>query len=170
MQSAFAEGVAAGKVPYQASLDAGYKSTSAASKMMADDRMRDALKAAAIRAGLTTERIGAKLQALADAQRFELSRDGSPVHLGPDNRAQLQAMDIVIKMLGGYPKNGVDVDLSTQNVLVIDSARSPLAALDPFSGTVIEGEVSEPSAPSSAPVVAYNPDGGIPPEDDFQVG
>jgi hypothetical protein len=84
-------------------------------------------------------------------------------------------MDIVIKMLGGYPKNGVDVDLSTQNVLVIDSARSPLAALDPFSGagTVIEGEVSEPSAPpssSSSPVVAYNPDGGIPPEDDFQIG
>ncbi len=73
-------------------------------------------------------------------------------------------MDIVIKMLGGYPKNGVDVDLSTQNVLVIDSAKSPLAALDPFSGTVIEGEVSEPSSSAPAPAIAYNPDSGIPPE------
>ena len=166
-QIAFAQGIAEGKVPYQASLDAGYTSRSAASKLLADERMREALKAAAIRAGLTVERIGEKLSALSDAQRFELSRNGDPVHLGPDNRAQLQAMDIVIKMLGGYPNPRLEIDQSTQNVLVIDSAKQPLAALDPFASVEAES-VQVLDAPSQK--TDWNPDGGIAKEDDFLIG
>lgn len=132
--------------------------------------MRESLKLAALKAGLTTERIAEKLQALADAQRFELSRNGDPVHLGPDNRAQLQAMDIVIKMLGGYPNPRLEVNTGTQNVLVIDSARHPLAAMDPFSVSV-EAPVAAVEAELPAmPEPAWNPSSGVAQEDDFLVG
>lgn len=166
-QLAFAERVAAGEVPYQAALQAGYRSKGAASTMLQDDRMRESLKAAALKAGLTQERIAEKLSALSDAQRFELSRNGDPVHLGPDNRAQLQAMDIVIKMLGGYPNPRLEIDQSTQNVLVIDSAKQPLAALDPFASVDAES-VQVLDAPSQK--TDWNPDGGIAQEDDFLIG
>ena len=162
-QLAFAEGVASGLNPYQASKAAGYVGSGNQTKMLADERMRDALKAAALKAGLSVDKIGQKLYTLANAQRFELSRDGTPVHLGDDSRSQLQAIDIAIKMLGGYPNPRLDVNLGTQNVLLIDSAKSPLAALDPF-GTSVEAE-SVREIPAS-----YNPDGGILPEDDFQIG
>ena len=166
-QQAFALGLAEGLNPYQAGIRAGYRSTSGGAKALQDERVREALKASVMRAGLTVEKIGDKLASLSDAQRFELSRNGDPVHLGPDNRAQLQAMDIVIKMLGGYPNPRLEIDQSTQNVLVIDSAKQPLAALDPFASVEAESvEVLE--APTQN--TAWNPDGGIAEEDDFLIG
>lgn len=166
-QEAFALGLAEGLNPYQAGIRAGYKSTSGGAKALQDERVREALKASVMRAGLTVEKIGDKLSALSDAQRFELSRNGDPVHLGPDNRAQLQAMDIVIKMLGGYPNPRLEIDQSTQNVLVIDSAKQPLAALDPFAGV---SEVVEAEAVTPLPNPGWNPEGGIAKEDDFLIG
>ena len=165
-QAAFAEGIADGKNPHQAALAAGYapggSAASVSSRLIQDERLRDALKVAAMKAGLTADRIGQKLHALSEAQRFELSRDGSPVHLGPDNRAQLQAMDIVIKMLGGYPNPRLDVTTGNQQVVVIHASRDPLAALDPFAPTVIEGEAVDLTG-------FHNPDGDIPIEDDFLI-
>lgn len=166
-QEAFALGLAEGLNPYQAGIRAGYKSTSGGAKALQDERVREALKASVMRAGLTVEKIGDKLASLSDAQRFELSRNGDPVHLGPDNRAQLQAMDIVIKMLGGYPNPRLEIDQSTQNVLVIDSAKQPLAALDPFASVDAES-VQVLDAPSQK--TDWNPDGGIAKEDDFLIG
>lgn len=166
-QEAFALGLAEGLNPYQAGIRAGYKSTSGGAKALQDERVREALKASVMRAGLTVEKIGDKLSALSDAQRFELSRNGDPVHLGPDNRAQLQAMDIVIKMLGGYPNPRLEIDQSTQNVLVIDSAKQPLAALDPFASVDAES-VQVLDAPSQK--TDWNPEGGIAKEDDFVIG
>ena len=166
-QEAFALGLAEGLNPYQAGIRAGYKSTSGGAKALQDERVREALKASVMRAGLTVEKIGDKLASLSDAQRFELSRNGDPVHLGPDNRAQLQAMDIVIKMLGGYPNPRLEIDQSTQNVLVIDSAKQPLAALDPFASVEAES-VQVLDAPSQK--TDWNPDGGIAKEDDFLIG
>lgn len=166
MQSAFADGIADGLNPHQAALRAGYapggSAASASSRLLHDDRLRDALKTAAMKAGLTTDRIGQKLHALSEAQRFELSRDGEAVHLGPDNRAQLQAMDIVIKMLGGYPNPRLDVTAGNQQVVVIHASRDPLAALDPFAPTVIEGEAVDLTG-------FHNPAGDIPIEDDFLI-
>ena len=164
-QAAFAEGVARGLNPDQASQAAGYVSTSAGSRLLADERMRDALKEATLKAGLTTDRIAEKLHALVESQRYELDRFGNAVHLGPDNRSQIQATELVVKMLGGFPNPKLDVNLGTQNVLLIDSARSPLAALDPFGASVEAESVRE--IPGEA---SYNPDGGILPEDDFQIG
>lgn len=166
-QEAFALGLAEGLNPYQAGIRAGYKSTSGGAKALQDERVREALKASVMRAGLTVEKIGDKLASLSDAQRFELSRNGDPVHLGPDNRAQLQAMDIVIKMLGGYPNPRLEIDQSTQNVLVIDSAKQPLAALDPFASVDAES-VQVLDAPSQK--TDWNPEGGIAKEDDFLIG
>jgi len=163
---AFAEALAEGLNPHQAGIKAGYASSGGPAKALQDERVRDALKMAVMKAGLTVEKIGDKLHTLANAQRFELSRDGKPVHLGDDSRSQLQALDIAIKMLGGYPNPKLDVNLGTQNVLLIDSAKSPLAALDPF-GVSVEAE-SVREIPAEA--TSFNPEGGIPPEDDFQIG
>lgn len=162
-QIAFAEGIVAGKLPHQAAIAAGYQSRSAGSRLMSDEKVRDALKLAAFRAGLTVDRLAEKLHALVEAQRFELSRDGAAVHLGPDNRAQLQAIDIAVKLLGGYPNPRIDVNTGNQNVLVIRSDQSPIAALDPFGAPAIDAETVELPA-------LGNPELGIAPEDDFLIG
>ena len=128
-----------------------------------DERVRRALQGAAIDAGVTPEKAAEKLRALLDAERTELSRDGDPVNLGPDNRTQHAALDTYYKMMGAYPNPRLEVNTGTQNVLVIDSARSPLAALDPFGSPSIEGESRELEA-------NYNPESGIAPEDDFLIG
>ena len=152
----------------QARKVAGYSSSAMGTYLGNDERVRRALQGAALDAGVTPEKAAEKLRALLDAERTELSRDGDPVNLGPDNRAQLQALDTYIKMMGGYPNPRIDVNTGTQNVLVIDSARSPLAALDPFGSPSIEGEARELASIDLAP--EYNPESGIAPEDDFVIG
>ena len=151
----FIEGVASGESARQAARNAGYRSTSMSTKLLEDERVRTALKRSAMAAGLDVTAIGERLRALADAQRYELSRDGSPVHLGPDNRAQLQALDIVIRMLGGYPNPRAEQHVSGQQVLIINGAVSPLAAMDPFAPAIEE---------------RHDPDAGIPLEDDYLIG
>ena len=144
--------------------------------MWADEAVRETWKRELLDEWGSVRAIVEDVRAGTRADRVELSREGEAVNLGPDHHARAKYLDMILKSMGMYPNPRLEIDQSTQNVLVIDSARSPLAALDPFSGTVIEGEVSEPSSASSSssspssPALAYNPDGGIPPEDDFQVG
>ena len=161
------EGVLSVQSANQARIAAGYSSSSASTRLMADERVREEIKLATLRAGGTFAKAAEKLIALWDAEQYGLTREGERTYIGPDNRSQVQAVELYLKMMGAMPNPRLEIDQSTQNVLVIDSARSPLAALDPFSGTVIEGEVSEP-APE--PAIAYNPGSGIPIEDDFQIG
>jgi len=130
---------------------------------MADERVREEIKLATLKAGGTFAKAAEKLIALWEAEQYGLTRDGERAYIGPDNRSQVQAVELYLKMMGAMPNPRLEIDQSTQNVLVIDSARSPLAALDPFSGTVVEAE-------SVQELPSYNPDGGIPPEDDFQIG
>jgi hypothetical protein len=81
--------------------------------------------------GNTPEQLGITLREAREAMRTELDREGNVVELGPDHRSRIQATDITIKMLGGYPKPGADIDINAQNVLVI-RADQGLAASDPF--------------------------------------
>ncbi len=147
----------------QARQVAGYSSSAMGTYLGNDERVRRALQGAAIDAGVTPQKAAEKLRALMDAERTELSRDGDPVNLGPDNRTQHAALDTYYKMMGAYPNPRIDVNTGTQNVLVIDSARSPLAALDPFGSPSIEGEGRELEALGDAEL-------GIAPEDDFLIG
>ena len=103
-----------------------------------------------------------KLLALTDAERFELSRDGSAVPLGPDNRTQLGAVELLYKLMGGMPNPRLDVTAGNQQVVVIHASRDPLAAMDPFAPTVIEGEAVDLTG-------FHNADGDIPIEDDFLI-
>lgn len=157
------EGVLSGQSANQARIAAGYSSSSASTRLMADERVREEIKLATLKAGGTFAKAAEKLIALWDAEQYGLTRDGERTYIGPDNRSQVQAVELYLKMMGAMPNPRLEIDQSTQNVLVIDSARSPLAALDPFSGTVVEPE-------SVQELPSYNPDGGIPPEDDFQIG
>lgn len=101
------------------------------------------------------------------AERVELSREGEPVNLGPDHHARAKFLDMILKSMGMYPNPRLEIDQSTQNVLVIDSAKQPLAALDPFAGLP---EVVEAEAVTPLPNPGWNPDGGIAQEDDFLIG
>jgi len=162
-QTAFLGQIATGKTPTQAAYALGYKSSGQGSRMWADEAVRETWKRELLDEWGSVRAIVEDVRAGTRADRVELSREGEAVNLGPDHHARAKYLDMILKSMGMYPNPRLEIDQSTQNVLVIDSARSPLAALDPFSGTVIEGETVEPSLP-------YNPDGGIPPEDDFQVG
>jgi hypothetical protein len=127
----FVRGIVAGMSPSAAARSAGYLSNGQASKLLSDENLRLALKQAAIEAGNTPEQIGISLREAREAMRTELDREGNVVELGPDHRSRIQATDITIKMLGGYPKPGADIDINAQNVLVI-RADQGLAASDPF--------------------------------------
>lgn len=141
---------------------AGYSSSNSGLRLGNDERMRQALQAAAIDVGLSPMAAARKLLALTDAERFELSRDGSAVPLGPDNRTQLGAVELLYKLMGGMPNPRLDVTAGNQQVVVIHASRDPLAALDPFAPTVIEGEATDLTG-------FHNPDGDIPIEDDFLI-
>ena len=127
----FVRGIVAGKSAHAAALAAGYKSHGAGSKLLSDENLRLALKQAALEMGNTPEQLGITLREAREAMRTELDREGNVVELGPDHRSRIQATDITIKMLGGYPKPGADIDINAQNVLVI-RADQGLAASDPF--------------------------------------
>ena len=146
---------------------AGYSSSNTGLRLGNDERMRVALQAAAIDAGLSPMAAAHKLRALLDAERFELSRDGSAVPLGPDNRAQLGAVELLYKLMGGMPNPRIDVSAGNQQVVVIHASRDPLAALDPFSAPpVIEGETVGETVDLTG---FHNPNGDIPIEDDFLI-
>lgn len=142
---------------------AGYRSESAITRLNNDERVREAMRQALIGAGLSPDFAAQRLRAMLEAERFELSRDGSPVHLGPDNRAINQAIDTYMKVMGAYPNPRIDVNTGNQNVLVIRSDQSPIAALDPFGAPAIDAETVELPA-------LGNPELGIAPEDDFLIG
>ena len=162
-ETAFLGQIATGKTPTQAAYAVGYKSSGQGSKLWGDDRIRDAWKEAVLGEWGSIAGIMEDVRAGTRAERIELSRDGTPVPLGPDHHARAKFVDMLLKSMGMYPNPRLDVNLGTQNVLLIDSAKSPLAALDPF-GTSVEAE-SVREIPAD-----YNPEGGILPEDDFQIG
>lgn len=160
---AFIREVANGKTPTQAAYAVGYSSTGAGSRLMADDRVREAWKQAVIEKWGTVGDIVEDVYAGARAERIELDKLGDEHNLGPDWHARAKYHDMVLKSMGMYPNPRLDVQVGTQNVLVIDSARSPLAALDPFGSPSIEGESRELPALGDAEL-------GIAPEDDFLIG
>ena len=160
---AFLGGVASGQTPTQAAYSAGYKSSGQGSKLWADDRIRDEWKRELLDEWGSVRAIVEDVRAGTRAERVELTKDGTPVNLGPDHHARAKFVDMLLKSMGMYPNPRLDVNLGTQNVLLIDSAKSPLAALDPFGASVEAESVRE--IPSG-----FNPDGGIPIEDDFQIG
>ena len=127
----FVRRVIDGQSPHSAAMAVGYQSRGTASKLMSDENLRLALKQAAIAQGNTPDDLGRTLREAREAMRTELDREGNVVELGPDHRSRIQATDITIKMLGGYPKPGADIDINAQNVLVI-RADQGLAASDPF--------------------------------------
>jgi len=130
------DGVASGLTQTEAALRAEYPPRSAkseASRAMARPEMRAELARLMESKGLGQGPLLDKAKELLEAQQFALTRDGEVKHLGPDNLAQSRTLDQLFRAADMYPNPRIDVELGTQNVLVIDSARSPLAALDPFN-------------------------------------
>lgn len=148
----FVRQIANGVSPYAASLAVGATGKGTASRWLSDENLRNALKQAAIEQGNTPEDIGRTLREAREANRVELDRFGNPVDLGPDHPSRIKAADVAIKMLGGYPKPGADIDLHAQNVLVI-RAEQGLASSDPFSvepsGGVNQGGIEVLPMPES---------------------
>lgn len=103
-----------------------------ASKWLSDENLRNALKQAVIEAGNTPEAIAITLRDAREAERVELDRFGNPVNLGPDHPSRIKATDVLVKLMGGYPKPGDGLELHAQNVLVIRPDQG-LATSDPFA-------------------------------------
>lgn len=137
----FVRQMAAGMTQTEAGRAVGHRSVGTASKWLNDENLRLALKQAAIEQGNTPESIGKTLREAREAIRTELSRDGIPVDLGPDHRSRIQASDVLLKLMGGYPKPG-ELELNAQNVLVI-RADQGLASADPFNVASLESGGTE---------------------------
>lgn len=139
----FVRQIAAGKSGREAARVVGLSPDSgAASKWLADENIRNALKLAAMEAGNTPEELGKTLREAREAMRTELDREGNVVTLGPDHPSRIKATDIAIKMLGGYPNPRAELDINAQNVLVI-RADQALAASDPFTAVGLDPEGTE---------------------------
>ena len=130
------DGVASGLNQTEAAIQAGYPPRSArfeASRAMSRPEMREELARLMETKGLGTGPLLEKSKQLLDSEKFGLTADGRVVSLGPDAMTQQKTLDMLFRAGGLYPDPRLDIELGTQNVLIIDSARSPLAALDPFS-------------------------------------
>jgi len=157
------DGVASGLNQTEAAIQAGYPPRSArfeASRAMSRPEMREELARLMETKGLGTGPLLEKSKQLLDSEKFGLTADGRVVSLGPDAMTQQKTLDMLFRAGGLYPDPRLDIELGTQNVLIIDSARSPLAALDPFSppsstterrGIAIPGQPSSPGPGSNTP-------------------
>lgn len=135
----FVRQIASGVSPYAASLAVGATGKGTASRWLSDENLRNALKQAAIEQGNTPEDIGRTLREAREANRYELDRFGEVKDLGADHASRIKATDVLVKLMGGYPKPGDGMELHAQNVLVI-RADQGLATSDPFA---IDGSESE---------------------------
>lgn len=129
-------GILEGKSARQSAVEAGYPAPSAASqasRFVNRPDVRERLQRLREQLGLGDEALLLKAKELLESQQYAMTRDGEVKHLGPDNLAQSRTLDQLFRAGGLYPDPRLDVQVGTQNVLVIDSARSPLAALDPFN-------------------------------------
>lgn len=130
------DGVASGLTQTEAAIRAGYPIRSAkseASRAMARPEMRAELARLMESKGLGQGPLLDKAKALLEVEKFAMTADGKVVNLGADGMTQQRVLDMLFKASDLYPNPRIDVELGTQNVLIIDSARSPLAALDPFN-------------------------------------
>lgn len=130
------DGVASGLTQTEAAIRAGYPIRSAkseASRAMARPEMRAELARLMESKGLGQGSLLDKSKELLEAKKYGLTATGAVVDMGPDAMTQQKALDMLFRAADMYPNPRIDVELGTQNILIIDSARSPLAALDPFN-------------------------------------
>lgn len=135
-------GVIEGQPQRQAAIAAGYPEKSAsvaASNVMNRANVRDLVRAHLRDAGLDDETLARKLRSLVEAQAVGMTKDGDVVPLGPDNHAQIKALEMAYKLTDAFPNPKLDVDLNMKGAIVVLRPEDAIAP-DPFAGDVIDGD------------------------------
>jgi len=129
------DGVMSGQSQTQAAIAAGYPERSArveASKVMNRPDIRNYWRARLCDAGLDDDSLARKLRSLVESQAVGMTKDGDVVPLGPDNHAQIKALEMAYKIVDAFPNPKLDVDLSMRGAIVVMRPEDGIAP-DPFA-------------------------------------
>jgi hypothetical protein len=117
------EALAAGSTPEEAVSAAGYNVTPRNAKVIAEHLWKrhvganNSMLEALANVGVSPERVAQKMGSLLDAQTVVSTRTG--IIEVPDNSAQLRAVDLVMKTVGGYaPTKTESVTFSFEQILL----------------------------------------------------
>lgn len=135
------EAVAAGASWSDAGKLVGYSPKQVAARKRSS-LVREAMLEAFEAAGITATRVARHLEHIIfEAEKKAVTKDGEVVSLGPDYYAQLKGMELVADVADVRPSKSGNISVSS-NIFIVPSENT-MAAANPFSAPIVDGEYRE---------------------------